>query len=308
MLTKKRGLLKTSQRKKNLFLCIPARLLSTRLPQKPLAMVQGKPLVVRVAERALLLKEILKKSSFFTNKISNIYVLIATDSTKVINAFSADSKNNELLTILTPAELNSGTDRVYSALNKLEFKVHPNDIVINIQGDEPLFPIEPLVEMSQTLVQNPKIHMATIAYRNSNFNEYLSSSCVKVLINKIQNAIYFSRAPIPWNRKTLGASGSIFESLEGAESSISKNSIPSNFYFFQHIGIYGFTFHSLKQFVKNIPKSELENTEGLEQLRAIEAGWSIFVLESLQKSFGIDTPEDLKLAQDFFNTENLSPQ
>jgi 3-deoxy-manno-octulosonate cytidylyltransferase (CMP-KDO synthetase) len=188
------------------------------------------------------------------------------------------------------------------------------DIVLNIQGDEPLFPLQPIFNLvhatlKKTLLKESarierKIDsnltsaapcdsqiMGTLVVQNSQFESFVSSSCVKVVLNENKEAIYFSRSPVPWPRQLFGASGTDW--LQKIPSQTN-----TKFEFIQHIGVYSFTKESLQMFVNGLQtsalqSSALETTEGLEQLRAVEAGWRLFVEFSDVASVGIDTPEDL---------------
>lgn len=271
----------------DIVIAVPARLGSTRLPRKPLALLGGKPLVVRVAERVEECAQFLcKKLSLDSQKI---LTLVATDSQKIIEALSSTS----IKTVMTSSELPSGTDRICAALEKIQSQesrlLKPSSLVINLQGDEPFFHFEDIASLVSSLIKEAQIPLGTLAFEQSDSQQFLRTSVVKVVCNALGNALYFSRSPIPWPRQKLGASHAITQ-LDG--ELLSNQKIP----FLQHIGVYAFRFAALQSFTQ-MPPSVLENTEGLEQLRALEAGWSIKVVRAAEAPFGIDTSEDLLRAE-----------
>ena len=237
----------------NWLLIIPARLASTRLARKPLQILAGKPLVVVVWEKVRNLEQLGAK------------VLVAIDSMQV-----ADVLNTwQVPFIMTEPELASGTDRVFAASNKFDYKY-----VMNIQGDEPFIEeedIKTLCTEFEAAARSRDAKMGTLIFRSTSAEKFSQPQIVKVVIDDQKNALYFSRAQIPFPR-------------DGGFS-----------WFWQHLGIYAFTKKAIAEFV-NLPASSLEQTEKLEQLRAVEAGWSIVTSVAKTESWGIDTPEDLKLA------------
>lgn len=269
-----------------LIVAVPARLGSTRLPRKPLAPLGGHPLIARVAQRvALCAQEICKKLSLAKQEL---LCLVATDS----NEIASSLRDSGLRICMTPSDLPSGTDRIEAALAGLEQtlgKISDECIVINLQGDEPFFCVEDIVRLAEKMFSNSSIPMSTLAYPQTSQEQFLRASVVKVVRDSEGNALYFSRAPIAWPRALWGASESIVSLSERIQP---ETSLP----FLQHVGVYGFRRKFLHQFTK-MPPSGLEALEGLEQLRALEAGWKIQVVTAHEAPFGIDTAEDLSRAE-----------
>jgi len=228
---------------------IPARIASTRLPKKPLQKIGGKPLVQWVHEKAMRAQRVDS-------------VLIATDDAKIREAaltFGAE-------VIMTEVSIASGTDRVYHAI-----KDRKADIIVNLQCDEPM--IRPdMIDTLFAAIENERLDMATLCTPLTQKSEYTDPNTVKVVIDKYGFALYFSRSPIPYQRRKRGA------------------------LLYKHIGIYGFSRGFLEKFV-SLEKGVLEETESLEQLRALENGYRIKVLPTEYDGFGIDTEEDLKKAR-----------
>ena len=228
---------------------IPARYASTRFPGKVLAELCGKPMIQHVYEKA---------AASIADE-----VLVAADDQKVIDAVEAFGGK----AIMTSPDHPSGTDRIWEAVADLDC-----DVVINVQGDEPLIPVEVINELITLMSENPEIPMGTVAVPAE--REILADpNKVKVVINKQNFALYFSRSIIPYLR-------------EGG------NDVPT----FLHWGIYAYRKETLKQFV-GLPEGGLEACEKLEQLRALENGINIYVMQSSLESIGVDTPEDLELAE-----------
>jgi 3-deoxy-manno-octulosonate cytidylyltransferase (CMP-KDO synthetase) len=272
---------KSNQQKPvQLVFAIPARLASTRLPEKPLRNLGGTPMIARVAERALHLATSLRNCD---SRISQVMVMVATDDERIAQASQAKGVD----AVLTDPELKSGTDRIHAALK--ERSLEPDDLVINIQGDEPFFSLEDTTKLITAMLNEPETPMGTLAFPRTSAEHFFRSSVVKVLINQQHHALYFTRAPSPWPRKILGASGT--EWINGINLS---GEVPP---FLHHLGVYAFRWKALQTFSQSLPPSSLENLEGLEQLRALEAGWRILVEEATESPFGIDTPEDLALAE-----------
>lgn len=266
-----------------LIIAVPARIGSTRLKNKPLALLGGQPLIVRVAERV---QKCLKQIQT-TLRLSETETLamVATDSKEIQMALHTSRITVEL----TPSELPSGTDRIEAALKSLypdgRTGLSPDTLIVNLQGDEPFFCLEDILSLIQTMKQNPTCPMGTLAFKNNSAKQFVTPSCVKVARSHDGNALYFSRSSIPWPRALWGASApptnTPLTHFEG-----------SDFTFLQHIGVYAFRYAALQKFTKLSP-STLELTEGLEQLRALEAGWKIQVVEAAEAPFGIDTEADL---------------
>jgi 3-deoxy-manno-octulosonate cytidylyltransferase (CMP-KDO synthetase) len=235
---------------------VPARLASTRLPNKPLADIGGQAMIVRVAQQAAL-----------SNAKS---VHVACDDEAIARA--CESANIRF--VMTRKDHVSGTDRLAEAAEKLGFL--DNNIVVNVQGDEPF--VEPMLvnQVANLLEADADAVMSTAAHAITDADELANPNIVKVVVDAKSNALYFSRACIPYNR-------------DGATS----NHAPV----LRHMGLYGYRAGFLKQFTSLAP-SPLEQAEVLEQLRALWHGYSIKVAIATSASPpGVDTPDDLVAAQ-----------
>jgi 3-deoxy-manno-octulosonate cytidylyltransferase (CMP-KDO synthetase) len=194
-------------------------------------------------------------------------ILIATDDERIKKAALAFGAE----VIMTDPALPSGTDRVFAAIQDKEA-----DLVVNLQGDEPF--IEPsIIDQLFSALEEGDVAMATLCCPITDESEYRNPNTVKVVLNNSGFALYFSRSPIPYVNN-------------------SKFKIQNSKFVYKHIGIYGFTRSFLEQFVA-LPKSPLEETESLEQLRVLENGHRIKVLATGYNGFGIDTPDDLERAR-----------
>ena len=232
---------------------IPARLGSTRLPRKPLADIGGKPMVVRVAERA---KQSLAQS-----------VVVATDSAEI----EAVCNEHRIECLLTSPHHPTGTDRLAQVAQLL--KLPASTLVVNVQGDEPLIPPELINQVAQTLADNAQCAISTIAVPISDSSEIDNSNVVKVVLNRDGEALYFSRAPIPFVRDA--------QSTQKTEH-------------LRHLGIYAYRADFLQAYTKLVPAPP-EQAEALEQLRALWNGYRIAVhIASEAPPAGVDTPEDLE--------------
>jgi 3-deoxy-manno-octulosonate cytidylyltransferase (CMP-KDO synthetase) len=235
---------------------IPARFGASRLPGKPLADIAGRPLIQWVWERA-------RASGAAT-------VVIATDDERIQSAaiaFGADC----MMTAVTHA---SGTDRVAEVVRSRGWR--DGEIVVNLQGDEPLIEPSLVARLAAALEQNPKVDIATPVAPVQSLAEFLDPNCVKAVGREDGRALYFSRAPIPWPREA--AAGGAPTRYEGA---------------WRHIGLYAYRVQSLLQFAA-WPPAQLENLERLEQLRALERGMAIQLVPlAVAPPIGVDTPEDL---------------
>ena len=257
---------------------IPARLGSTRLPNKPLLDIAGKPMVIHVAERA---------RASGAQKI-----LIATDDQSIV--YAAQKYNFE--SMLTQSNHASGTDRLAEVARF--YKWPDESIIVNVQGDEPL--IEPLLirQVAEHLLINTEASLSTLAYRIDHDEEIFNPNVVKVVLDKNDQALYFSRAPIPWNRESYNAltpSSSTFITKQNAPTSTSVSAPSSNTpSAYRHIGLYAYRAHFLRNYPE-LPQAPFEQTECLEQLRALWHGHRIAV-RVVQKMLhiSVDTAEDLE--------------
>jgi 3-deoxy-manno-octulosonate cytidylyltransferase (CMP-KDO synthetase) len=236
---------------------IPARAESTRFPGKPLADICGKPMIVRVLERALQ-----------APLLEMVYV--ATDSEEILREVEAHGGK----AILTSREHRSGTDRIAEAAAKLGLL--PDDIVVNVQGDQPLFDPVMVEEVARPLLDDPAIPMSTLIYRIVRDVEITHPNAVKTVVDAQSFAIYFSRSTIPFFRKDSVAP-----------------------VYFKHHGIYGYRNDFLQRFAR-LPQGFAERAEGLEQLRALEHGFRIKVVITDKDSIEVDTEGDLERVRDTF--------
>lgn len=247
----------------NFTVLIPARLSSSRLPEKALADIWGKPMVVRVAERA--------------SDSQASRVVVATDHQRI----QAACQQYDVEVVMTSDIHQSGTDRLAEAVVKLGLA--DDEIVVNVQGDEPLIPIELINQVANKLA-NVDVPMATAAHVIQNFDEFINPNCVKVVLDKQGQALYFSRAPISYPRDTL-------------PEKILPNPLP-----LRHIGIYAYRAGFLKQYQQMLA-SPLEQTEKLEQLRVLWHGYGIAVeIWDNTPPAGVDTSEDLARVRTLFES------
>lgn len=276
---------KSKQAQNRIYIAIPARFGSTRLPGKPLCKIHNSTIISLVAKKAKLLAEKISQELNISAEL-----LIATDHPDIFNEVSALGYP----VAMTDSALKNGTERVYVAITELKNTriLNDNDIVINIQGDEPFFAIDDIFNLAKQMLINNSVPMGTLAYKRSEAQLFFSSSVVKVIKDKNSCALYFSRAPIPFPKEILGATGSDWlykiDQLQTTE-----------FSFYHHVGVYAFRYKALQKFAMELPVSNLEIYESLEQLRAMEDGWKILVTDCSHPPFGIDTPEDLKKAQNY---------
>ena len=244
---------------------IPARLASTRLPDKPLADIAGVPMVVRVAQRA--------------EQSSAAQVVVATDSERIADACS----RHGVRAVLTRADHPSGSDRLAEACELLGLE--QDDLVVNVQGDEPL--IEPALidAVADLLAKHSQASMSTAAHPIASVEEFRNPNVVKVVLQADGLAMYFSRAPIPWWRD--GFAGGITALPDPAP--------------LRHIGIYGYRASFLRAFPR-MAQAPVEACEALEQMRALWHGHRIAVhVSDVAPGAGVDTPEDLERVRRLFS-------
>ncbi|MDP1937950.1 MAG: 3-deoxy-manno-octulosonate cytidylyltransferase [Hylemonella sp.] len=247
---------------------IPARLASTRLPNKPLADICGVPMVVRVAQRV----------QGVNGPSGAARVVVAADSQAIMDACGSHG----IESVLTRLDHPSGSDRLAEACELLHLP--DGDIVVNVQGDEPL--IDPLLPeaVADLLVRRADLSMSTAAHAIGDVADYLNPNVVKVVLDATQRALYFSRAPIPWWR-------------DGADNGAMALPSPAPL---RHMGLYGYRVAFLRRFPKLTP-APMEITEALEQLRALWHGHQIAVHVTEQApGHGVDTPDDLQRVRALF--------
>lgn len=237
---------------------IPARLASTRLPNKPIADICGKPMIVRVAEQAL--------------KSGASRVICAVDDELILKACEA----NGIEACLTRKDHACGTDRLCEAAEVC--KIPDDEIIVNVQGDEPLIPPKVIKNVAELLMNRSDCSMGTAAIRIHSAEEFFNPNVVKVVADKNGSALYFSRAPIPWDRDGFAKD---------------RNALPRDLGL-RHVGIYSYRCAFLKAYPQ-LPKSDLESWESLEQLRALYNGYKIAV-DIFEEEIppGVDTLADLE--------------
>ena len=244
---------------------IPARMASSRLPDKPLADIAGLPMVVRVAQRAA--------------QSTARRVVVAADDARVVQA----CRDHGIEALLTRQDHVSGSDRLAEACEKLGL---PEDaLVVNVQGDEPLIPPVLIDEVARVLAERPEASMGTAAHAIHDLAEFTNPNVVKVVMDARQMALYFSRAPIPWWRDGQHQDG--FKALPSPAP-------------LRHIGIYSYRVGFLRQFPQ-LPPATIETLESLEQLRALWHGHRIAVhVTDAAPGPGVDTPSDLERVRGIF--------
>jgi 3-deoxy-manno-octulosonate cytidylyltransferase (CMP-KDO synthetase) len=243
---------------------IPARLASTRLPNKPLADIAGKPMVVRVAERAA--------------QSGAARVVVAADDELIVNACAAHG----VAAVLTDKSHASGSDRLAQACERLGLQ--GDDVVVNVQGDEPLIDPRLVQQCASLLIQRTDCVMSTAAHPISQVAEFINPNVVKVVLDAAGRALYFSRAPMPWWR-------------DGYAAGIQALPQPSPL---RHIGLYGYRAGFLRRFPTLSP-APLETCEALEQLRVLWHGERIAVhVWAHEVGPGVDTPQDLARVRALF--------
>lgn len=237
---------------------IPARYGSERLPGKPLADIHGKPMIVHVAQAA--------------SRSGAAEVVVATDDARILEAVQDHGFSAEL----TRTDHPSGSDRVMEVASLRQWS--DDDIVLNVQGDEPLIPPEVLDQLAETLIASPSLHSATLCERITRMEDLLDPNLVKVVRTEDERALYFSRAPVPYDRDHFPNAARDLTSLGD---------------WWRHIGVYGFRVAALAQFVR-LPMGKLEKVEKLEQLRLLENGLAMAVKEACRPvPGGVDTDGDL---------------
>lgn len=243
---------------------IPARFASSRLPGKPLADIAGKPMIQHVWEKA--------------QQSGASRVVVATDNEDVKNA--VEKFGGEVC--MTSEKHNSGTERLAEVVEKLG--IEDDEIIVNIQGDEPLIPPVIVAQVAENLAKF-KVKMASLAVKIQDAEELFNPNAVKVLTDKDGYVLYFSRAVIPWNRDE-------FASVVAKTKSIEDLQLGDHY--LRHIGIYAYRAGFIKQYVQWQP-TDLEQIECLEQLRVLWNGERIHVeLAKEIPAVGVDTPEDLE--------------
>ncbi len=240
--------------KMRIFAFIPARFASHRFPGKPLAPISGRPMIQHVYMRAMACQE-------FTD------VFVATDDTRIADCVSQFGGH----AVMTGKEHRSGTDRIYEAAVKTG--VAEEDIIINIQGDQPLFDPSIVSDLVRPLKEDPSVSVSTLKWKIKNQADICNPNHVKVVTDKNGYALYFSRAPVPYFRD------------EDTEKT-----------YYKHLGFYGYSMGFLALFTR-LSEGVLEASERLEQLRVLEHGYRIKVIETALNSIEVDVPGDIAVVE-----------
>ena len=255
---------------------IPARLASTRLPNKPLADIAGKPMVEHVAERAA--------------QSGAAQVVVACDNQRIADACAAHG----VRAVLTRQDHGSGSDRLAEACGLLN--LDGDDMVVNVQGDEPLIDPGLVRHVALVLAERSDCVMSTAAHPLTNVADYLNPNVVKVVLDAAGRALYFSRAAIPWWRD--GAAAGALQRPQILQTPQMPTPAP-----LRHLGLYAYRAGFLRQF-PSLPPAAIEHTEALEQLRVLWHGHRIAVhVAPHGPGPGVDTPEDLARVRAFFAAE-----
>ncbi|WP_277560126.1 3-deoxy-manno-octulosonate cytidylyltransferase [Acinetobacter beijerinckii] len=236
---------------------IPARFASSRLPAKPLLLIHGRPMILRVVDQA-------KKVAGFDD------LCVATDDQRIADVCITEGVD----VVLTSAEHPSGTDRLSEVARIKGWSA--DDIIVNVQGDEPLLPAQLIQQVTQLLVDNPQCSMSTLCEPIFTLDEFERDSIVKVVMSKSNEALYFSRATIPYDR----------DSAKLAEIKLHNHA-------YRHLGLYAYKVKLLQEYV-TWEQGDLEKLESLEQLRVLENGHRIAIaIAEANLPPGVDTQEDL---------------
>jgi len=245
----------------NVIVIIPARYASTRLPGKPLADICGKPMIQRVYEQA-------KKSTLVSD------IIVATDDDRIVAAVQSFKGNVQK----TPVDIQSGSDRIALVAKNLNA-----DIIVNVQGDEPLIDPEVIDQTIQALNDDSHSVVSTAVKQTQSHQDVFNPSMVKVVLDKNNYALYFSRSPIPHIRDAK-------KDIEWFNGTI----------IYKHFGIYVYRADFLQHYT-SLPQTPLEKAEKLEQLRILEHGYKIKCVITDYESLPVDTPEDLEKVIDHLN-------
>ncbi|KIF80478.1 3-deoxy-manno-octulosonate cytidylyltransferase [Noviherbaspirillum autotrophicum] len=246
---------------------IPARLASTRLPNKPLADLGGKPMIVRVAQRAA--------------QSGAARVVVATDHADILVA----CEQHGITVHMTRSDHPSGTDRIAEVAAAMKL---PDDaVIVNVQGDEPL--IDPALISAAAALIDARVPIATAAHPIADVADVFNPNVVKVVLDKAGRALYFSRATIPWHRDAFVKT---------------RETLPAGYQPLRHIGLYAYS-NAFLQAYPRLAQSPLEQIEALEQLRVLWHGYPIAVhVTENAPAAGVDTPEDLARVRLHFGQEN----
>ncbi|HVF27162.1 MAG TPA: 3-deoxy-manno-octulosonate cytidylyltransferase, partial [Pyrinomonadaceae bacterium] len=243
---------------------IPARYSSIRLPGKPLLQIAGRPMIVHVAERALAARSVVR-------------AIVATDDTRIRDAV----REAGFEAVMTSPDHRCGSDRLAEVAAALD----DAEMIVNVQGDEPLIAPETIDLAVNALVADEESSVATTSEMIENHDDVLSADVVKVVTDENGRALYFSRSPVPYPREAVRRHGSLEEALAKDPSLLSL--------FRKHTGLYVYRRRFLLEYARRTP-TPLERAESLEQLRILERGAAIRVVEASAPSIGVDTAADLE--------------
>ncbi len=253
----------------NVVVIIPARWASVRFPGKPLAEIREKPMILWVVEKA--------RQAERTSE-----VIVATDDQRIFEAVNSFGGK----VVMTSAEHVSGSDRIAEVASGLNC-----DIVVNVQGDEPLMPPENIDRVVQALVDHPDVPVSTLMVPITSREEIADPNVVKVVVDKKGRALYFSRSAIPFRRDA-----------PSSEAQMTGGDFPGQGGVFKHLGLYAYRRSFLLEFTCMSP-TPLELAEKLEQLRILENGYSLQVVQAEQDSIGVDRKEDLVKIEQFLTSK-----
>jgi 3-deoxy-manno-octulosonate cytidylyltransferase (CMP-KDO synthetase) len=245
---------------------IPARYASSRFPGKPLVSIAGRPMIQHVYERA--------RQARLVDA-----VLVATDDARIVAAVEAFGGQ----AVMTSSTHPSGTDRIAEVAAQ-----RPYDIVVNVQGDEPCIAPLAIDAMIAPLRDDATVAITTLAHALRDVADLLTPHVVKVVVDRQGDALYFSRAPIPYDRQAWPQAPQV---LAAAGTPLT---LPPGCY--RHLGLYAYRRDVLLQLAR-LPQTTLEQVEQLEQLRALEHGYRLRVVQTMYESVGVDTPEDVRRAE-----------
>ncbi len=263
--------------KKLVFAIIPARYSSVRLPGKMLLEIAGKPLILHTVERA--------REAATVNE-----VIVATDDQRIYDAVTSSGHRAEM----TSADHQSGSDRIA----EVALDLPEGSIIVNVQGDEPVISPATIDRAVEALLKDDTADMATTCEPIHSLGELFNGNNVKVVVGDNGHALYFSRSPVPWPREAaLRHGGNPNRAIEEEPELLSN--------FWKHTGLYVYRREYLLKFTR-MPTTKLERFEMLEQLRALENGARIRVVDAAARSIGVDTEEDLKIVRGILEAEEAA--
>ncbi|MGB9179377.1 MAG: 3-deoxy-manno-octulosonate cytidylyltransferase [Pyrinomonadaceae bacterium] len=262
-----------SDSRKNAVAIIPARYSSSRLPGKPLLEIAGRPMILHVLERTLEARNVSR-------------AIVATDDLRILEAVTASGYE----AVMTRTDHASGSDR----LAEVAATLTEADVIVNVQGDEPLISPRTIERAVEEIFNSPEASIVTTSEPLTQAEDVLNADVVKVVVDTQGRALYFSRSPVPYPREAVRQHGTLASALANDPALIQT--------FRKHTGLYVYRRAFLLQYT-GWPQSFLERAESLEQLRALERGVTIRVVETHEPSIGVDTPEDLARVRAMFDRQ-----